>query len=426
VTDHIVASSKANTPAKPYPDFPLFAHQTGRWAKKVRGQLRFYGRWGHSVAGQIVPVDDVSGSAAEAKIEFDRCWPYHRLGKEPPVIQDGLTVRSLVNRFLKYKKTRLKSGELSAQCFDDYFRICVTLVKKLGKQTIVETLTPDDFEKLRKRFRKSVTSPVTLKNKINRARSVFKFAFDQRFIDRPVSFGKSFDRPPERQLRKARNEAGKNVYSRDEVLKILDALEGKPVAVGDKTEAVKLPSPNITKAWVLLGLNGGFGNTDVAQLRLSAINLETGWIDFARPKTEINRRIPLWPETVEALRKAIAERPKPASAENEDLCFLTSRGTQFVRVQPGKNNTKRFVVINGVLRKFGQVLSVLDVGQRKRIGFYTLRHNFETIGGGAKDQVALDFLMGHADQSMAAQYREGIDDQRLRDVVNYVRAWLWP
>jgi hypothetical protein len=33
--------------------------------------------------------------------------------------------------------------------------------------------------------------------------------------------------------------------------------------------------------------------------------------------------------------------------------------------------------------------------------------------------------MGHADASMAAHYRERIEDQRLVDVVNHVRAWLF-
>jgi hypothetical protein len=32
-------------PAKPYDDFPLFAHATGRWCKKINGTHRYFGPW---------------------------------------------------------------------------------------------------------------------------------------------------------------------------------------------------------------------------------------------------------------------------------------------------------------------------------------------------------------------------------------------
>ena len=45
------ASSK---PQKPRPDFPPFPHATGRWAKKVRGKLHYFGKI----------ADDPKGAAA--------------------------------------------------------------------------------------------------------------------------------------------------------------------------------------------------------------------------------------------------------------------------------------------------------------------------------------------------------------------------
>ena len=210
---------------------------------------------------------------------------------------------------------------------------------------------------------------------------------------------------------KAQQTNGKKLFAVEEIRRLIDAA-----------------SPQL-KAMVLLGINGGMGNSDCASLPLSTLDLDGGWLDFARVKTGIDRRIPLWPETITALREVIANRRKPADEADAGLVFLTKFGLRWVRY--GFDETKRLgkTIIkaktdNQLAKTFGKLLDELKL-RRQGIGFYALRHTFETIAGGSKDQVAVDSIMGHIDSSMAAEYRHAIDESRLKAVVDHVHVWLF-
>jgi integrase len=84
------------------------------------------------------------------------------------------------------------------------------------------------------------------------------------------------------------------------------------------------------RAMIYLGLNCGFGNNDCALLPLSALDLDGGWIEFARPKTGINRRCPLWPETLAALHSVLDDRKEPKNSDLSDRVFLTKYGHAWV------------------------------------------------------------------------------------------------
>jgi integrase len=72
-----------------------------------------------------------------------------------------------------------------------------------------------------------------------------------------------------------------------------------------------------------------------------------------------------------------------------------------------------------------KLMRELKINGRKGLAFYALRHTFRTIADEAKDQPAVDHIMGHARDDMASVYRERISDERLRAVSGHVRAWLF-
>lgn len=373
-------------PDKPYPDFPLTPHPSGRWCKKIRGKLHYFGKW-----------DDPQGALDLYAEQRDDLYA----GRTPrPRNDDRMTLKDLCNEFLTYKKHLVETGELTARSHRDYYDTCERLLSILGRNIIVEEIRPDDLLRVRDRLSRTL-GPVALSNEIGRIRVLFNYGYAEERIEKPVRFGKTFRKPSKRALRqhKAKRDAerGKRFFDAATIRKLVDAAD------------VDL------KAMILLGINAALGNSDCGQLTESSLDLKTGWLDFPRPKTGIPRRCPLWPETVVAVREAIAQRTAPKDELYKDLVFITKYGQPWFK---GGSST------NPVSQQFRKLLVELNL-YREGIGFYALRHTFETVAGESKDQVAVNHIMGHVDDSMAGEYREHISDARLRAVTDYVHAGLF-
>jgi integrase len=373
-------TTRTGKPRKPHPDFPLFAHAAGVWAKKVKQRLYYFGPWA-----------DPEGALQRWLEQKDDLLA----GRTPRPKTTGATLRDLANHFLTAKKQLADIGEITMRTYTDYFTTCQQVIGILGKDRLLTDLGGDDFDHLRRCLAKT-RGPMALGNEIARVRILFKFGFDAGLLATPIRYGASFKRPSKKVIRIARAKAGPRMFEAAELRTIIEAA----------------PLPIRAMTW--LGINCGFGNSDIANLPMRALDLQSGWVRFPRPKTGIDRRCPLWPETVMAIREALDSRPAPKQPEAEGLVFVTKYGQRW------SQDTKA----SPISAEFRKLLEKLGL-HRPGLGFYALRHTFETIGGDSRDQVATDYIMGHARDDMASAYRERIDDARLVAVTEHVRKWLF-
>jgi integrase len=373
------ATGKPAKPDKPYPEFPLTAHPAGHWCKKIRGKIHYFGRW-----------DDPEGALQKYLAEADAL----HAGRKPREQSDGTTVKELCNHFLSAKEDMVNADELSMRTWTGYEQACRFLVEHLGKSRLASDVDQDDFAAMRQKLSRRF-GPHGLGTWIQMIRCCFKYAFDAGLIDRSPVYGPGFERPSKKTLRLHRAKQGPKLFTAAEIHKLLGVA------------SVQL------KAMILLGINCGFGNSDCGNLPMAALDLERGLIDYPRPKTAVPRKCCLWPETIEAIRQALAGRPEPKHEEHARLVFVTAKGLSWHKDTNDSPITKE-------MRK---LLNALGVNGHRN--FYTLRHTFRTVADESKDQPAVDFIMGHEVAHMSSHYREGISDERLKAVADCVHMWLF-
>lgn len=368
----------AKKPAKPHPDFPLTANPCGQWSKKIKGKVHYFGVW-----------SDPDAALQRYRAQIDAILA----GATPTEPNGPGTVGWLCNTFMDAQQAKHDAGDLAKRTLNDYHNVCKYIAAHFGKGRRLETLGPSDFQHMRSKFKAS-WSPATINSRIRDVSTVFKFAYDIDAIDRPINTGPNFKRVSKKRERLHKAKQNSKYYTAAEIHKLIDA------------------APVQLRAMIYLGINAGYGPADCGRLRVSDIDFKRNWLRAVRSKTGVGRSAWLWPETISAIKAAMEIRPAADDPEWDDLVFMTTHRRPWY-IDGDTSNP-----IQIAFTKAAEAAGVY----KKGVGHYGLRHTLETEGG--TDQVAVDYIMGHVEGSIAGDYREGVPDDRIKKVCQQMRKWF--
>ena len=391
-TNGMVAIDK---PEKPYPTFPLTPHSSGKWAKKVRGRIFYFGRW-----------DDPDGALREWNAVKDALTS----GRSPTVTGISPSVKDLFNEYMDRQIVRVDAQKLEARTFVDSRNALSHFAKAVGPERIAASLVPADFKLARSDYASEGRGPFTVNRYIANVKAALNWAVRNGKIPPPV-YGDEFHKEASKVMRKsarlAKYAKGSETFSPKEIQAIL-----------------KHATPPF-KAMVLLGINAGFYAIDVANLPKEALHLDDAWLEYPRKKTEVMRAAPLWPETVQAIREALPLRGHPKNRADEGLVFIHPLGNPWVYVSTKRENgtISKATRTDYINKKMLAVLNEAGI-RRPGVNFAALRDTFSTIANEIPDENARKLIEGHAFAGMDAFYVKGVVRERLEKVVNHVRKKL--
>lgn len=375
--------------AKPYASFPLTPRSDGRFTKRVLGTLYTFGSKGDYKAA----LDEYLAIAR----------PLHAgksISEIVPVKTSIATVRQLIGGYMDARKVDMLTGNLHVRTWADYQSILKDFGKFVGFALPAVEIGTIHLDRYAAHLRdKLKVGPRRFNATRAHLFAFLRYCFEVPWIER-FEFGVGFKRAPKGKQRAGR----KN--------KLIAPLHLRNlIAAADEQ----------LRAMILLGINGGFGNTDCANLPRAAVDLENAIIRFARPKTGIARTVPLWPETVAALAVVMGKRP------TDDLVFRTRHGNPWVRATFNKKGKP--VPKDSLAQAFSDLLeSIGDVESHqhfrdvyKGVGFYSLRHTFITYANEVRDSDARRHITGRKLAGVDDDYVESFFLPRLKVVTDHVR-----
>lgn len=333
----------------------------------------------------------------------------------PPVIEPkptplpvraatSITVEELKDKYIQHKEQQYKEGSFADRSLMSVREVVRRFAIAFPART-VDSLTVEDFATYRSGLAK--WSVLSLNRHVMNIRAMFQWGKANYYLPDLPRWGTAFLKPSVGALaaytNRTREIKGKKLFTPAQLARLLSLADVR------------------MKAMIYLGINCGFGNTDVGKIPLAVLDFETGMMDYSRWKKGVERRTPLWPETIQALKDWLKVRPVAAESQHQSLVFLTATGLPVLRVDPTKGeNGKR---IDYITMWFAELLDVAKLA-KKGLGFYAWRHTFFTCALQTKDIYAVERIMGHRLPGMAGGYAQQITDEHLRSVSDFVRCQM--
>jgi integrase len=259
------------------------------------------------IAGKVTPD--------EAMAAYHRKAGALTTGNEPMPAPRGTAdlnppLKYVLSRWLVERRGDAQRGELSPNAYGQY-RLSAQRIDRLSGHVLLEDWNPDATRALYERFARAHGTDLA-RRAVGHLRTCLRHAAEMGWC-KDVRMG---DRVVARLAARPQATMKWRLYTPTEVRMILAELDRQI----DAADGRRLPSLTQLRAMVYLALNGGYGATELAELPRSAVDLAGARIEHRRGKTGMAHVVPLWPETVKALRPVMAQRP------GDDLVFRTRQG----------------------------------------------------------------------------------------------------
>ena len=350
--------------------FPLTLHKTRQYCKKIRGKIYYFGTDKQKALQRYLEQASVLHAGRNIR---------------PNAVTANVTIRSLCNLYLEDQESKVQVGELTPRHYADQVSCLRVFVRFLGPCRQLDEISALDLQNYKKKLQRTYASAHRVNLHISVMKAMFHWA--------------------------RKNDVLENIPNIDAVSKAKVVYKERPVFTPQQVQKLLETADIQMRAMIWLGLNCGFGCTDCAELEWKDLDLENGRVKLARKKTGITRNLPLWLETIDALK----EVPK-----SSHLVFFTSKGNPWVRTirTHDKHGINKYTTDNAISKKFSKLLKKAGIKMEKGVGFYTLRRTAATLTARSGDPFAVQRLLGHADLKMATTYVQDVSEQTDRAINN--------
>lgn len=351
----------------------------GRWRKQIDGKMRYFGS---------VNPKSVNRSYKDAERKYYQFLIDRERNNGVETAIQNLTVAEFAEKYLESEYARYARGEITAVWFEAVRCHISDFAQRVNEGKRLRFLSELDLEQYRnetlllpksdKTGRKISTH--TARARLSTVKQMTKWGYQTKLIETLPRNLDGFSKVKHKTVEV-------QTFSRKEI------------------ELLYTNANERMKCWMLLALNCGYGQKDIADMRVGEISLMSRRIRRNRSKTKVLTDHKLWPITIELLKQT----GRFEAGLNERV-FLSRFGRPLVSEDYRNDKLLRSDGIRTMFEKLR-----MKVGLEAGRGFYTLRKTAATEIERI-DPLVTEMFLGHVERGMKKHYA-GRDWKRLDSAI---------